>query len=818
MSQPVQLNFGDTISRGIQNVAALLPLLGTDQCERHVGAALEKGYIYAAATPLSIFGSLGIVKTAFATFLACTTKVFYGGKWFHHAGFGTTASVTSMVTIASGTKLYGAELKFQELLKEQHLDDPGLVTDVEWFGWEKRSIDNNNSQSQAKWFSTSWTFALVSASAFCAAISLLPYIYLNQNQFDHPLSWIFPVFRSFGSMLCVISVQLALQHRIHRIVKSTLLLMKASKVSTLSYDVDRVTKALMEARLRTLRSELKGDCREKGRDAETQERLRREVESLLSVDVMLLLHQVSILAGMVMTVAGYVGCFNLVSQSRAKHGPYVWLGMEAFLSILRMVLWGGNPRWAQGDTGLEMKLNLRSVQGKEASLPDVTCRSKAATSIFPLITTPLLLSQLICSKPGEPRQPFVAVSLEDFLTAATPYVGPLRRLELEGISLFLAIIPEKVDGRAKRKVLCLTARQNDSHWTSISVIVGRCNVEHTIYSSRSRDLRGSHSHSIQLILEEEATNLHPDSAAFIHNRTTHLIVEYSFALFRRLFVHNPLFSIQSLWTLTLPMSPSLEGTLICDVLLTQYDERYISLRQVDDLKVKREPLHPSAFLVDPSEQNFSYLVEYGVLFVSAVLEIHLCVEEHRFIRSMGLTEAISRPLAWDWIWKMGERVSSEKTESRKRIGDKLTESIDVEETWDSLSRELRSLRQMRGDSWLIQSWEGFIDAILGQSGHDSPNILKLFQFQPFSVLQHLTLKLRPLFTDDDGAHTQAYHNIIAYVRSSLDNLHDDKLSMKSKYHTRKVARDLSGRTLVNGPRRHTQANPLYDEAENISKQ
>ena len=144
MSQPTQLNFGDTISRGIQDVAALLPLLGTDQCERHVGAALEKGYIYASATPLSIFGTLGIVKTAFATFLACTTKVFYGGKWFHHAGFGTSASVTSMVTIASGTKLYGAEVKFEELLKEQHLNDPELIEDVGWFGWEKRSIDNNN--------------------------------------------------------------------------------------------------------------------------------------------------------------------------------------------------------------------------------------------------------------------------------------------------------------------------------------------------------------------------------------------------------------------------------------------------------------------------------------------------------------------------------------------------------------------------------------------------------------------------------------------------------------------------------------------------
>ncbi|KAF9268432.1 hypothetical protein L218DRAFT_853351, partial [Marasmius fiardii PR-910] len=130
--------FGDTISTGIQDISALLPLLGTEQCERHVGTALEKGFLYAAATPLSILGSLGIVKTAFATLLATITYPFYGGDWLDDAGFKAPGSASSMVTINRGTKQYGAEVKLERLMEDQHLSDPELVSDIEWSGWGKK--------------------------------------------------------------------------------------------------------------------------------------------------------------------------------------------------------------------------------------------------------------------------------------------------------------------------------------------------------------------------------------------------------------------------------------------------------------------------------------------------------------------------------------------------------------------------------------------------------------------------------------------------------------------------------------------------------
>ena len=57
------ISFGATFTGGIQNIAGFLPLLGTQQCEEHIGSALTKGYLYASATPMSIFGSLGIAPS-----------------------------------------------------------------------------------------------------------------------------------------------------------------------------------------------------------------------------------------------------------------------------------------------------------------------------------------------------------------------------------------------------------------------------------------------------------------------------------------------------------------------------------------------------------------------------------------------------------------------------------------------------------------------------------------------------------------------------------------------------------------------------------
>ncbi|KAJ7573787.1 hypothetical protein C8J56DRAFT_981571, partial [Mycena floridula] len=59
-----QKSVGTTLVSGIQDISAFLPIIGTEQCERHIGSALDSGFLYAAATPLSMFGSLGIIKAS----------------------------------------------------------------------------------------------------------------------------------------------------------------------------------------------------------------------------------------------------------------------------------------------------------------------------------------------------------------------------------------------------------------------------------------------------------------------------------------------------------------------------------------------------------------------------------------------------------------------------------------------------------------------------------------------------------------------------------------------------------------------------------
>ena len=59
-----------TITIGIQDIAALLPLLGTEQCEDLITSALTDGFFYVAATPISIFGSLGVARAGFKTLLS----------------------------------------------------------------------------------------------------------------------------------------------------------------------------------------------------------------------------------------------------------------------------------------------------------------------------------------------------------------------------------------------------------------------------------------------------------------------------------------------------------------------------------------------------------------------------------------------------------------------------------------------------------------------------------------------------------------------------------------------------------------------------
>ncbi|KAF5368794.1 hypothetical protein D9757_012277 [Collybiopsis confluens] len=53
---------------------------------------------------------------------------------------------------------------------------------------------------------------------------------------------------------------------------------------------------------------------------------------------------VLLVLGVASTGVSYIGCFTLVQQTKTLN-TFLWLGLETFLSILRVVIWVWNPSW-----------------------------------------------------------------------------------------------------------------------------------------------------------------------------------------------------------------------------------------------------------------------------------------------------------------------------------------------------------------------------------------------------------------------------------------------------------------------------------------
>ncbi|KAF8815145.1 hypothetical protein BYT27DRAFT_7004237, partial [Phlegmacium glaucopus] len=118
---------GSTLTGGIQDIAAILPLLGTEQCEIQVSSALTRGYLYAAATPMSIFGSLGMVRAGFKTLVACFSfRDIEGAKILGNMGFeprGENLSLIMVDTAKGGNKgRYIIETRMDDLIEELNID------------------------------------------------------------------------------------------------------------------------------------------------------------------------------------------------------------------------------------------------------------------------------------------------------------------------------------------------------------------------------------------------------------------------------------------------------------------------------------------------------------------------------------------------------------------------------------------------------------------------------------------------------------------------------------------------------------------------
>ncbi|KAJ7926395.1 hypothetical protein B0H13DRAFT_1599518, partial [Mycena leptocephala] len=115
-------SFGTTVSSGIQDISAILSLFGTEQCELHVGSALRGGgrggYLYAAITPVSIFGSLGAAKAAFTIMLI---GLPFGPRMLKYVGFEPKGDVVAAAMLESNSDRYLAETRLLRLLDKHYI-------------------------------------------------------------------------------------------------------------------------------------------------------------------------------------------------------------------------------------------------------------------------------------------------------------------------------------------------------------------------------------------------------------------------------------------------------------------------------------------------------------------------------------------------------------------------------------------------------------------------------------------------------------------------------------------------------------------------
>ncbi len=226
---------GNTITGGIQDISALLPLLGTEQCETHIGSALSQGWLYAAATPMSIFGSLGIARAGFKTLLA-------GGRPRKHSAPGSSkiqdsslAGPTFLSSCSVTTRTRNqhlAEIRLQKKIDDLHIEDARALTVTSHCGlW-------NFYCSFPPPFSAFWLSPPTFISTYKLRKSMRNCTLLQMDS---------PQFTRLGGFLTATMIQIVIQRRLLTIVKSRLIFMaldRQVKISNLALQTSDGMRAL----------------------------------------------------------------------------------------------------------------------------------------------------------------------------------------------------------------------------------------------------------------------------------------------------------------------------------------------------------------------------------------------------------------------------------------------------------------------------------------------------------------------------------------------------------------------------------------------
>ncbi|KAJ6578409.1 hypothetical protein B0H19DRAFT_1253651 [Mycena capillaripes] len=213
-------SFGGTLSNGIQDISAILPLLGTEQCELHMGSALRGGgnggYFYAAITPISIFGSLGGAKAAFKIMLASVPS--FGARLLRQMGFDSSGDAVAMLSIEDGR--YVAETRLLDCLARHH------VRSTRHLVLGQLDVIPHLLDHLLPLPLHPWNIRLLLCSFLVAIVGLTPYFHfaVQQHKFVLRVALLFPLLRVIGGiLLCVFPSQILLQGRITAILRQRIL-------------------------------------------------------------------------------------------------------------------------------------------------------------------------------------------------------------------------------------------------------------------------------------------------------------------------------------------------------------------------------------------------------------------------------------------------------------------------------------------------------------------------------------------------------------------------------------------------------------------
>ncbi|KAF5321009.1 hypothetical protein D9619_000537 [Psilocybe cf. subviscida] len=422
------VNFGGTITGGIQDISALLPLLGTEQCEKHVGSALDRGFLYSSVTPISIFGSLGIVRAAFNILIASLNIQryrFLGATKLSDGGFTPNGIVAPMIALdPKHPKRFLVETRLEAMLTEEHIENVEDLT----VSWGKGIL----------W----WNFLLIAFTLVIASTGLVPYIRIINP--DHvslkalfPLGFGFPILRVVGSGLCVNVAQFLIQIRVLVLLKTRLLFITIDRLAMeagIDLESEINTNMGRKRSKSAWNSELASEkciwalrrCLAKSDTESLEDHLtvkdiyasqyKRQMESIDTriPHWMGPLLVFGLVLGCLSTVVGYIGCFYLIQHSERSNGPLLWLVLETLLSVSRILVWAINPSW-DDSKGIVFELQLAS------HAPLITCSKFegdiAHDGVAPLMRSNRFLEEVVAYTGPFPAFVVPDVALYYILTA-----------------------------------------------------------------------------------------------------------------------------------------------------------------------------------------------------------------------------------------------------------------------------------------------------------------------------------------------------------------------------------------------------------------